>query len=47
MHRSKDIKETCASAYVKAWALLREEELKANWSLAVNGETTFRIDPLK
>ena len=34
-------------AYVKAWALMREEDLLANWKLAVNGEETFRIDPLK
>ena len=34
-------------AFVKAWALLHEEELNANWKLAVNGEETFRIDPLK
>lgn len=35
------------SAYVKAWTLMREEDLRANWKLAVNGEETFRIDPLK
>ena len=35
------------SAFVKAWALLHEDELAANWKLAVNGEITFRIDPLK
>jgi len=35
------------SAYVKAWALLREDELIANWKLAINGETTFRIEPLR
>ena len=34
-------------AYVKAWALLREDDLAANWRLASNGEETFRIDPLK
>lgn len=32
---------------VKAWALLHEDELLANWKLALDGETTFRIDPLK
>jgi hypothetical protein len=26
---------------------LDEDELTANWKLAVNGEETFRIDPLK
>ena len=35
------------SAYVKAWTLLHEDDLAANWKLAVNGEETFRIDPLR
>jgi len=35
------------TAFVKAWALLHEDELKADWELAVNGEETFRIEPLK
>ena len=35
------------AAYVKAWALLHEEELLANWQLAFNQEETYRIDPLK
>ena len=35
------------AALVKAWALLHEEDLNANWKLAVNGEETFRIDPLR
>jgi len=34
-------------AYVKAWALLHEDELAADWKLAVGGEDVFRIDPLK
>ena len=34
------------SVYVKAWALLHEDELRANWQLAVNGENVFRIEPL-
>jgi len=34
-------------AYVKAWALMHEEDLLANWKLAVNGEETFRIEPLR
>ena len=33
--------------FIKAWALLHEEELNADWKLAVNGEEIFRIDPLK
>lgn len=35
------------AAYIRAWALLHEDELKANWTLAMNGEETFRIDPLR
>jgi hypothetical protein len=34
-------------ALVKAWAILRAEDLTANWELAVNKEETFRIDPLR
>ncbi len=35
------------AAFVKAWSLLHEDELKANWKLAVVGEETFRIEPLR
>ena len=35
------------SAFIKAWALLHEDELSANWRLAANGEQTFRIAPLR
>ena len=35
------------AAYVKAWCLLHEEELSANWKLAVNGEEVYRIEPLR
>ena len=35
------------SAFIKAWALLHEDELAANWKLAVNGEVIFRIEPLR
>ncbi len=35
------------AAFVKAWVLLHQEDLTANWFLAVNGEETFRIEPLK
>ena len=35
------------SAFVKAWVLLHEDELAANWKLAENGEDTFRVEPLK
>lgn len=30
-----------------AWALLRQDELLADWELAQNGETPYNIDPLK
>ncbi len=35
------------AAFVRAWALIHEDELLANWKLAVSGEEIFRIDPLK
>jgi hypothetical protein len=35
------------NAFVKAWTLLHEDELAADWTLAVNGEVTFRIEPLR
>lgn len=35
------------SAFVKAWTLLHEDELTANWTLAANGEETFKIEPLR
>ena len=35
------------AALVKAWSLLHEEELLANWQLAFRQEETYRIDPLK
>ena len=34
-------------ALVKAWALIHEEELNANWELCKAGEPAFRIDPLR
>lgn len=30
-----------------AWAEIRQEELLANWTLAMNSELPFKIDPLK
>ena len=38
------IKQT---ALIKAWILLHEEDLNADWQLALYGEETFRIDPLR
>ena len=32
---------------VLAWAELRKEELLADWTLAMNSELPFKIDPLK
>jgi hypothetical protein len=32
---------------VQAWIEIHREALLANWALAVNGETPFRIEPLQ
>lgn len=32
---------------LQAWIDIHEEELMADWSLAVNGEPVFQIDPLR
>lgn len=32
---------------VQAWIELHREELRADWELAVQGETPFRIEPLR
>jgi len=32
---------------VKAWISIHEEELMSNWDIAINGDTVYRIDPLK
>jgi hypothetical protein len=32
---------------VQAWIEIHQDELMADWRLAVNGESAFRIDPLK
>ena len=32
---------------VQAWIEIHNEELMADWSLAISGETIFKIDPLK
>ncbi len=31
---------------VQAWIELHQDELMANWNLAVSGQKPFRIDPL-
>ena len=33
--------------FVEGWIALHEDELLANWKLAVNNQQLFRIDPLK
>lgn len=32
---------------VQAWIEIHRDELQADWSLAVEGQPVFRIDPLK
>jgi len=32
---------------VQAWIAIHEDELIADWKLAVDGKEIFRIDPLK
>ena len=32
---------------VSAWIELRQEELMADWQLALNGEQVFKIEPLR
>lgn len=32
---------------VQAWIEIHREELLANWDLAVNGQSVFKIEPLK
>lgn len=32
---------------VQAWIEIHNEELLADWDLAIRGETIFKIDPLK
>jgi hypothetical protein len=32
---------------VQAWIVIHQEELMADWELAISGATIFEIDPLK
>lgn len=32
---------------IKAWTVIHYDELVANWELAINGESIFKIEPLK
>lgn len=34
-------------AMVVAWVMMHEEELRANYELMLDGQTPFRIDPLR
>lgn len=35
------------ASFVKAWALIHQDELRANWELLMMDEHPYRIDPLK
>ncbi len=32
---------------IQAWIAIHEDELMANWKLAIEGKELFRIDPLR
>ena len=32
---------------VDAWVEIHQEDLMADWTLAINGDSVFKIDPLK
>ena len=32
---------------IKAWAIIHREELEADWQLAANQESVFKIEPLR
>jgi shikimate kinase len=32
---------------MEAWIEIHQEELMADWTLAINGETIFKIEPLR
>lgn len=38
---------TKQAAYVKAWTLIHQDELAANWELAMMDETPYKIEPLR
>ena len=35
------------AALVKAWALIHQVDLETNWTLAMQDELPFRVEPLK
>ncbi|AWB65586.1 hypothetical protein C2869_03665 [Saccharobesus litoralis] len=38
---------TSKQKLVDAWIEIHKDELMADWELAINGESVFKIDPLK
>lgn len=32
---------------VQAWIEIHQEDLMANWELAINGQSVFKIEPLR
>jgi len=32
---------------VSAWIEIHQDELMANWRLAISGQSVFKVDPLK
>lgn len=39
--------KTAKLKLVQAWIEIHQEELMADWQLAVNGQTVFKIEPLR
>lgn len=39
--------KTAKLKLVQAWIEIHQEELLADWQLAINGQPVFKIDPLK
>ena len=35
------------ASFVKAWALIHQDELRANWELTMQDETPYKIEPLR
>ena len=38
---------TKQASLVKSWALIHQDELRADWELALLDETLYKIDPLR
>ncbi len=39
--------KTSKRKLIEAWIEIHQDELMADWELAINGEEVFKIDPLK